>query len=434
MWSPPSNLANAPALSWRRRKNGYVAYWICRDDLVKRGYTLKSARLWPPPFDYDGGPPTAADLTAIGLECERLQGQMLDWAHGEADGKGVYDKTMRGLIECYRRDPDSPYQTIRYSSRRSYVVKLRIIEKAVGDKKLEVITGRDFKRWYEGFRAPAKPGGPERISLAHSLMTHVRMLMSFGVFLELDAHCARLKTILGEMEFQGAASRNAEITSAQARAVIDEANRQGHHSIALAQAIGFELTMRPKDIIGEWVPVEEPGLSAVTWHGMKWFAGVTWEEVDASLILRHRLSKSLRGRAAHAPPDGQLRGKELVFSLSEYPMVVAELARIPIERRHGPLVVCEKTGRPWGADLFRMAWRKIATAAGVPVSVRYMDSRAGGLTESTDATGDIEAARHQAGHSDTKTTQRYSRGTLRKTTALAIARVAYRDGKKGGGE
>jgi hypothetical protein len=49
-----------------------------------------------------------------------------------------------------------------------------------------------------------------------------------------------------------------------------------------------------------------------------------------------------------------------------------------------------------------------------------MDSRAGGITETIEATGgNLEAARKQAGHSDIKTTQGYSRRVLRSNSQTA---------------
>jgi len=40
----------------------------------------------------------------------------------------------------------------------------------------------------------------------------------------------------------------------------------------------------------------------------------------------------------------------------------------------------ESAGKPWDAAGFRRVWREIADAAGVPRSIKNMDSRAGGVT------------------------------------------------------
>jgi len=190
-------------------------------------------------------------------------------------------------------------------------------------------------------------------------------------------------------------------------------------SIALAQALQFELCLRQKDVIGEWVPLAEPGISTVTWHGRKWLRGLRWEEISSNLILNHAMSKSRTG-------------KVLEFDLKLYPMVMAELAKIPQEKRAGPLIVCELTKRPWVQNHFRDKWRGVARKAGVPDTVKNMDSRAGGTTETIEATGgNMEAARKQAGHSDSRTTVRYSRGDLKSNSEVAVLRANSRTKNEG---
>jgi hypothetical protein len=348
---------------------------------------------------------------------------MLAWGRDGPDGKPLFDGTIRGLIEVYRRDPDSPYHKLRWGVRRNYDRRLQLLERTVGARALAALGGRDFLRWYEKFRAPTSEDARERVYLAHGIITLVRELLRVGLILELP-HCARLKSIISELAFEHGAARNEELTAQQAAAIRAKAHELGFPSIALAQALQFELMLRQKDVIGEWVPIDEPGTSVIVSRGRKWLYGLDWREVSSDLVLRHRLSKSLRGRAAILDPR---RGKTLEFKLTLYPMVVEELACIPAERRIGPMVVNETTGRPWNSSSFRVRWREIADAVDVPKHVRNMDSRAGGLTEGTDASGgDLEAARHHAGHADIATTQRYSRGGARKIERLAELRVVHR--------
>jgi hypothetical protein len=59
-----------------------------------------------------------------------------------------------------------------------------------------------------------------------------------------------------------------------------------------------------------------------------------------------------------------------------------------------------------------------------------MDSRAGAITEATDAGATLEETRHAATHSDTKMTQRYSRGSSDKIAAVMKKRIEHRN-KKG---
>jgi site-specific recombinase XerD len=183
------------------------------------------------------------------------------------------------------------------------------------------------------------------------------------------------------------------------------------HSIALAQALQFELMLRQKDVIGEWVPVAEPGDSGVEDAGQKWLRGLRWDEIDQNMVLRHVTSK---------------RQKEIEIDLSSVPMVIEELALIP-RRAAGPIVICEVTGLPYSTAEFRRKWRLVANAAGVPKSVRNMDSRAGAISEATDAGADLEHVRHAATHSDIAMTQKYSRNATEKIAGVHALRAAHRN-------
>jgi hypothetical protein len=55
----------------------------------------------------------------------------------------------------------------------------------------------------------------------------------------------------------------------------------------------FDLGMRQKDMIGEWVPRSEPGVTDVFSGGSKWLMSARWEEIDEQFVWKHRLSKSV---------------------------------------------------------------------------------------------------------------------------------------------
>lgn len=401
-------IEGAPGLAWRSRADGrLVALWVCRADIVKRGYTLKTQQVWAGLADELADTARALIVGA----CRRLQDEMLGWAREGTLDQPRFDGSVKSLIETYRRDADSPYHKLRFRTRRTYDVHLAVLEREVGARHLAALRGKDFLRWYEAWRDGDHP------YRAHARITTVRLLLSFGIVLEFD-HCARLKTILGEMQFEQGAPRSEALTAAQAVAIRKAAHEIGRPSIALAQAMQFELMLRQKDVIGEWVPLDEPGLSSVTASGLKWLYGVDWSEVGQDLVLRHRMSKSNKK-------------KLLEFDLKTYPMVVEELATIPQERRAGPMIKEEPGELPWlSAKGFRDAWRRAADRAGVPRSLQNRDSRAGGITEASDAGGDLDTVRHHAGHSDGRTTERYSRGGLQRRSNLAVLRVAARAGNK----
>lgn len=403
---------NAPGLAWRPRANGWLATWVARQDIVKRGFKPETQRLML--FETEQA---EEQIRYIQSECRRLHDEML--AFGKSDAAG-FDGTVSGLIRCYLTDPESPFHGLRHVTKKSYRLLCTMHDRDCGERALAALGGRDFKRWYEGWRWPEGKDGPDRAPIAHARITMIRTLLRFGIAFEVEqdlgtAHCARLKAIISEMEFQKGSPRTETIDAQQCADICAAAHRLELHSIALAQALQFELAVRQKDVIGEWVPISEPGLSNVTNnHRQKWLYGIRWDEIGADMILTHKMTKSRKG-------------KVLEFDLDLYPMVKAEIARISTDLRTGPLVVCDITGRPWKQSHFRQKWRDCADAAGIPRHIQNMDSRAGGTTEAIDATGgDVEAARKQAGHSDSRTTQRYSRDLLKSNSKVAVLRANSR--------
>jgi hypothetical protein len=391
-------IAAAPGLAWRPRRNGWAAVWLARQDIAKnKGFKPTTHQI-----GIFSSELTEADLILIRRECTRLQDEM--YAFIEKQPK-VFAGTVRALISAYQTDKDSPYPGMRYRSRLQLDTLLRRIDAKFGAAKLNELGARDFKRWYEAFRWPDGKDGRELITTAHAIMTTVRMVFSFGSTFEIEkasrdriSECSRLRVILHDMKFENKKSRTESLTWRQCEDIIAAANAAGLPSIALTQAMQFDLRTRQKDIIGEWVPVSEPGISVIGhYHARKWLRGIRWEEISSAMKLAHPISKSRTG-------------KVLERDLTLYPMIMAELDKIPAEKRTGPVIVCELTGRPWVANHFRMKWREIATACGVPATVFNMDSRAGGITETIEATGgNLEAARKEAEHSDIKTTMGYSR-------------------------
>lgn len=435
---PPEKPAGLQArgLNWRKRSKHWVAYWVARADLVYRGYPLESQRLWPASDAVQPTAPVDDEWNYIGSECERLQDEMLAWAHGgeDSDPLSLFNDSLESLIRIYQVDPDSSYHNLRHETRIGYDSRMRIITKAVGKAKLSRLTFRDFKRWHEGFRGDKKDPRTGRtvtqgkmVSRAHTLMTMIRMVIGFGNLAGLP-ECARLKTILSDpqLEFEVGRARTQYLTAEQVIAIRKKAHAAGRASIALAQAMTYELGWRQKDVLGEWIPVSEPGLSQIINHGKKWVIGIEWREISDDLILRHRLSKSVRGRNAVADPkNGQIEE----YDLKEYPMIMEEIARISPEKRKGPLLINERTDIPWRTKVFAKDWRSIARAAGVPDEVQNRDSRAGSATEADmvdDETIDVKEVQNHLGHATPEMTERYIRNRRHRRTKLQRARVKNR--------
>jgi hypothetical protein len=423
-------IPNTPGLTWRRRRilldngerrSGWEGRWRPRTDLVTRGYPPTPIRLWM------GIEPSEVEAQWISDRCVVLQDEMLIWANGGIPTVSSFDGTLRALAACYQSDPDSRYRKIRYATRKTYDSLIKIIMQDHGTELLEAIKGKTALRWHAEWQRS------RGIAQAHGLVGMLRILFGFGATIMEDEacneQCERLCAVLHKMKFEMSGARVERLTAEQATAVRRAARAGGRPSIALAQAFQFECTFRQKDVIGEWVPMDEPEqgqLTPIHHANRKWLRGIRWSEIDANLILRHKTSKRL---------------KDVEIDLKLAPMVIEELKLAfglnladELTRAHlpatGPIIVCEGTGHPWGGDAFRKSWRKFAQAAGVPDEVHNMDSRAGAITEATDSGAALEDVRHAATHSNIAMTQRYSRGGTEKVAGVMGKRIAHRNASK----
>lgn len=421
-------IQNAPGLKWRPRHDGWEARWVPRGDLVAAGYDQTgSVKLWRG----TAATMTEQDREFITDQCSRLQAAMLAW--GRTRGVGLpavlapsaFDGTVRGLTRAFRNDPDSSYnKKCRLVTRKNYDNSIRPInatklpdsEREFGDYNLSEINGRVIIRVYETWRQRGIP-------MSHTLMSAFRTFLGYGVALlgeeDPEGHCKRLKDILAEMRFANGKPRQQQLSSEQANLIRHMAHERGEPSIALAQAFQFECTLRQKDVIGEWLPMEEPGVSDVLDGNEKWLTGLRWEEINQNMILTHITSK---------------RQKEISINLALAPMVIEELTRqfggatrdrLPAT---GPVIVFEKTKLPYSASTFRVHWRDIADAAGVPKSVKNMDTRSGAITEGLMATGgDLDSVRLAATHGQIAMTQNYSRNQFERVEGVMKARAKHRN-------
>lgn len=393
---------NAPGVIWIPLKDGWAVRWQARSDLVKRGYEPKSRHLCKVTASKPLGPGTVLFIQDL---CNIYQNDMLKWSRGGVPVANSFDGTLRHLIDCFQTDKDSRYRKTRYATRKYYDTLCNKIRKLYGAENVTDIKARHLLRWHEELVADGK------IAMGSAIMRMLRSLFAFGMTILEDDQCGRLCTVMHELRFEAAKPRTERLTADQANAVRAMAHQKGLHALALAQAFQFEVMLRQKDVIGEWVPISEPGTSDVTHGNEKWLRGIRWSEIDESLILRHVTSKRL---------------KEIEFDLKNAPMVMEELARIGKLPTSGPIIVTE-SGLPFLNGIYRHKWRELANLCGIPKAVRNMDSRAGAISEATDAGADLEHVRHAATHSDIAMTQRYSRGSFDKVSNVQKMRVAHRN-------
>lgn len=412
----------APGLKTRKRDNGEVAYyWVPRagnKDVSQ--YPTRSVRLH-------------GDAEMIISRCGILQAELKEWLSSRGMGAAAkYDGTLRSLIRLYTGTAESPYFSVKSNTRAMYDESLAVLTETVGARKLERLTGLDFMRWYANFKEPAKdtpkkaqaradaralgiilPPNPERPRRGYKAMQLLRIVIKFGIVLNIT-DCFRLATVLENMEFSAPPARTEAITYEQARAICELAIKKGKFSIALSQALQFELTLRQIDVIGRWEKTDSPEDGGIVDRGRRWRDGLLWSNLDANGILSKSTSKT---------------GQVAEHDTMAYPFLREMIDLVPIGQRFGPMIRCETTGLPYRYRHFSQTWRDIATEAGVPTDVWNRDSRAGGVTEGSDAGADIEHLRHHANHKNAQTTARYNRKTLEKTRQVAELRVAHRGGK-----
>jgi hypothetical protein len=161
-------------------------------------------------------------------------------------------------------------------------------------------------------------------------MDTVRRMVAYGVTLGYD-DCIRADLILGKLRFPTPPARRSRLTFDQVKAVRDKAHEMGLGSIALATVLQFELSLRQKDVIGEWepAPLSEGG---IVHRGTRWTNGLQWSDIDPNMILRKTHTKT---------------GAFVEFDLRLYPAVLEEIDRMPREKRIGPMVISEHTGEPY---------------------------------------------------------------------------------------
>jgi hypothetical protein len=266
--------------------------------------------------------------------------------------------TLKQLIDSYRSDLDSPFQKLRYQVRIKQGRTFDRISEKYGHHQVRGIKAPTLLYWYK------VSGSGGRTAAANEMIARLRALFKFGFTLLEDPECRRLAEILRESRFSTQGPRFVQLTAEHVQAIRRTAREHfGWYSIALVQAFQFELRLGQKDVIGEWVPVGEPGSSDVEIHGRKWLRGLRWSDIDKNLILRHTTGSS---------------GRPIEVDLKKAPMVLAEFNALGLDilalPTSGPIIINDVTGLPWSTTEFRRKWRLVAKKAGVPDVVKNRDS------------------------------------------------------------
>lgn len=391
-----------PGLKSRPRKDGLAWYWIAPIKDVMRGFAPKSVSLDPTA--------TAADRAA---RCQELHADLLAWRAGK--GEVVTRYTISWLINRYKSDPLSPYQSVKRKTRDGYDAMLKIIETAIPNQRIDHqyeagfyrprITGHHVRQWHANCGKPGKSGKP-RPARARYMIAVLRILASYAVEIAVPG-AKDFRELLSAIRFPVNPARESAPSRAQVLSIVKAALEMGHRSIALTTCAQFELTERRISILGEW-------------EGPQWRPGWVWQNIVDWKITYHQ---NKVGRV------------ERSYDLREMPALLEMLQAIPEERRIGPVVICETTGLPWRYRHYVSTFRKVARAAGVPDDIWSMDMRAGGATEAGNIQGisnfDIQAA---GGWADPKMAARYTRDRTGRAQKVVRMRGQNMIGMKTGNE
>jgi hypothetical protein len=399
---------NAPGLKVRRDKRGNILRraWMPTQAALDLGYEPAYVRL------HD------EDDAGIASRCRLLQADMLEWLAQKrgASNPATGVRLISDLIKQYTTRDASPYQRVKWNTKRTYRYVLNDMDRVIGQVRLADIRIDDIVRWFNDARYPEGKGRdkPDHLRTAAGIVAMLRRLVAFGVAIEVR-ECERLSTILSNYRFEAPKKRTAALEHKHVLAFIAEAVARGEHSLALGTALQFETTLRQRDVIGEWEPIGPDGAtSAYVLGGVQWANGLTWSHISPNWTLTKSTTKS-GGR------------KNVTFDLALMPLAFDLLQDIPEDARFGPLIIDQKVGRPFAETRYQRRWRAIANDAGLPREVWNMDARAGGATEADEAGADPRDVQRTMTHSDMRTTSGYRRGeALPQTRRVATLRVAHR--------
>ncbi len=387
---------SAPGLKRRKRADGEVRYWLPRASDIKRGYPLKSLTI---PADLN-------EEEAAAL-CRKHQAELQAWRDGVE--KGPPPNSFSWLVDRYLSHELSPFQKLGFKTQQNYALDCKIIKANIGNVRLDMdgedaITGDDIAGWHLNWGKPGPDGKATASSRAHHVVTMLRILVKYAVRCGVPGAVA-LNAMLAEMEFSLPPPRQIVPEFPQVMALVRTALEKGFRSIAITTLAQFEFTERRISIIGQW---EEDDSGRPVWR-----PGWVWQSVTNDWMIDYTQNKV-----------GEVKRQ---YDLKATPLLLELIQRTPEDKRIGPVIICERTGKPWKQRLYNTYFRQIARAAGVPDELYSMDMRAGGATES-DAVGVTDREMQDSGGwLNAKTPQRYRRKKERNAQNVVKLRQKARE-------
>jgi hypothetical protein len=186
----------------------------------------------------------------------------------------------------------------------------------------------------------------------------------------------------------------------------------GFPSMAAAAALSFELIQRVWDVFA----IPDPDVPLPEGRKRRKARGIVWDDYIPGASIKVRQSKT--GKPLTIPlfdlmPDGE---RLLLYpELEEW----LELVR-PSGDATGPIVVEERSGKPYKHRRMSTVHRAICEAAGLPKDMTPTGFRHGGATEIGDA-GETDI-RSISGHTQLDTTAIYNKASQEKARRIALKR------------
>ncbi|NBS35076.1 MAG: integrase [Methylocystaceae bacterium] len=387
-----------PNLEQRKSVNGTIRlYWRAPRPAVEQRFEPSLVRI------------EETDPKEVAALCARLHAEALEWIAARVGVSVQFkkDPTWADLTRAYMSNDDSPYHSVKYNTRKTYKFDLDALDGLIGHVKMNAMNLAFFKKLYSGIRH--RGDGLDHVTQAHRSISMMRRVLSYGIASEIKG-CSRLAEILHNTRFEQPTRRDVAMTREHVEAFVAKAVELNRPSLAISTALQFETSLRQRDTVGEWVPLDgkSPTSNFVIGRA-EWANGLTWANIDNQWRLSKRTTKT---------------GRVVSHDLTLCPIAFKLLVNTPENDRIGPVIIDERAGRPYAANAFQEQWRKVANLAGIPKEVRNMDARAGAASEADEAGASLDDVRSMMGHSDAKTTLRYIRNSgLAQSRRAATARL-----------
>jgi hypothetical protein len=193
------------------------------------------------------------------------------------------------------------------------------------------------------------------------------------------------------------------------------ARELGYQNMAAAAAICFEGCQRVSQVFGLWPDEEKEREGKVPPAGLQWS------------VYKPGIAIALNQRKTGNPVWLELTIEVDGETVELYPDLEQELrdlrARAPrdeFDQPTGPIIVDERSGKPFDPRWLSTVHRRICDKAGLPKAMTFTGFRHGGITEIGDS-GEVDV-RPISGHKTLAQTRTYNKATAEKGRRIALKR------------